>query len=419
MNRLWEKGCCNMPKEFFLTIESYVYFNCVGKDVVFYNSLTGDIFSFQDRNFSYLIKRLMKPYRLRVIKISCHDLSENIKKIISFLRKRFLVDLIPCENIKHRFFQVATGYEEVAKHAAFNVWRSSPVDLVSKCTIVVSQQCEQHCPNCLSYQKNCSFCLKRNGHDLPWDIFVSLVNTIKNNNPEILILGGDIFLYRYLKQTAVFLKEAGLIATYGNHYLNFYKHLKRMPLVLPKSAQLKIFVSFPLEEKKLYEVISYCEKNKILYSISFLVRSLADLRKARWMKKHFCLENKAEFYADAINADQILFSREVYLTKKVLSGLKPTLRTIYARKEINTDDFGNIFLFPDKSLYANINQKRIGFFNKNNLKELLSKELKKRNSWRKVRCLVKPCKKCVYNCLCPSLSSYEYLLKKNNLCYLL
>ena len=55
-------------------------------------------------------------------------------------------------------------------------------------------------------------------------------------------------------------------------------------------------------------------------------------------------------------------------------------------------------------------------FEKSSLKELVYKELTELETWLKVRSKETPCKQCINKDLCPSISNYELVIGKNNLC---
>ena len=58
----------------------------------------------------------------------------------------------------------------------------------------------------------------------------------------------------------------------------------------------------------------------------------------------------------------------------------------------------------------------IGNIQKSSLKELVYKELTELETWLKVRSKETPCKQCINKDLCPSISNYELVIGKNNLC---
>lgn len=82
---------------------------------------------------------------------------------------------------------------------------------------------------------------------------------------------------------------------------------------------------------------------------------------------------------------------------------------------MNTNFFGNLYVFSDSKVYANPNAKCLGNIKEDLLLDLIHKELIENSAWRKTR-NEKPCSDCIYQYLCPPISNYELVIGKSNLC---
>jgi len=119
-------------------------------------------------------------------------------------------------------------------------------------------------------------------------------------------------------------------------------------------------------------------------------------------------------YFDGSNLD--FFERNVFLSKEIILGAKPSFREIFARQAINGNNFGKLTIFPDGRIYSNVNMPRLGNIKRHSLYEAVYKEMLHGRGWRLTRRNVNPCKRCVYDSLCPPLSNYELVMGRNNLC---
>ena len=63
------------------------------------------------------------------------------------------------------------------------------------------------------------------------------------------------------------------------------------------------------------------------------------------------------------------------------------------------------------------NYNEIQHFFTHSLLELIAKELEQNTAWRKIR-NGEPCNTCLFQYLCPPISNYELIFKRQNLCSL-
>lgn len=91
-------------------------------------------------------------------------------------------------------------------------------------------------------------------------------------------------------------------------------------------------------------------------------------------------------------------------------------KTIFRHKVLNDNFFGKLTVFPSGEVFANVNCPALGNIQESSLKELVYKELTEQDVWLRVRSKEKPCKQCINKDLCPSISNYELVIGKNNLC---
>ncbi|WP_455592717.1 TIGR04150 pseudo-rSAM protein [Bacteroides sp.] len=91
-------------------------------------------------------------------------------------------------------------------------------------------------------------------------------------------------------------------------------------------------------------------------------------------------------------------------------------QTIFRRQSLDDNFFGKLTIFPSGEVHSNVNFPSLGNIQNSSLKELVYKELTEGYSWLKVRGNEIPCSQCINKSLCPSISNYELVIGRNNLC---
>lgn len=92
-------------------------------------------------------------------------------------------------------------------------------------------------------------------------------------------------------------------------------------------------------------------------------------------------------------------------------------QTIFRRQTLNENFFGNLFILPNGEVHANMNTMSLENINNMSLAEIVYKEMTQSTAWFKLR-EEKPCKNCVNKFLCPSISNYELVIGKTDLCHI-
>lgn len=112
--------------------------------------------------------------------------------------------------------------------------------------------------------------------------------------------------------------------------------------------------------------------------------------------------------------NNVFFTENVFITEEDIRQPGLNKREIFRNQTINSNFFGKLTIMPDGEIYANPNTTALGTIN-DSIYNLIYKEMTSNSSWMKTR-TDSPCDKCVYQWLCPPVSTYEYILKKPNLC---
>jgi pseudo-rSAM protein len=110
------------------------------------------------------------------------------------------------------------------------------------------------------------------------------------------------------------------------------------------------------------------------------------------------------------------FQNYIYITEEEILNSKLSKREVFAHQGLNTHFFGKLYIMPDENIYANCNNPAIGTINDSPY-EVVYKEIQEGKSWLLTR-NTRPCCECIYRWLCPSLSNYELVIGRPDLCML-
>ena len=116
-------------------------------------------------------------------------------------------------------------------------------------------------------------------------------------------------------------------------------------------------------------------------------------------------------------------SNEQFFKDYVYSDINSILKypidrqTIFRRKTLNENFFGKLYILPNGDSFSNMNTPAIGNVRTMSLAEIVFKEMECPTAWFKLR-EEKKCANCCNRYLCPSISNYELVIGKPNLCHI-
>lgn len=424
-----------MKKEYWFYIDTYVHVAVKKDAVLFYNSYTGKILEYSGSpEISALIKRLLAPKNLRVVRLKAKDLGDPVtRSFVDKIREYYMGDLLDVSFSGGKPIQ-APPIVKVQKDVKFlkgEAGRSVGEDMMkylSTVSLYITDRCNQACDICTGAFRQFPCCTagKKLKHDLtPADI-KGVADEIENRALNSLdILGGDIFMHPELETVLEIINGIQAPKTYHLHYLNAAAHLSQLSLLAAPHAggstlnhsRLKIPVHFPVEEGPLKAVIDAVAGLGMDTVFCFIVRGAEDFEKAQAMIARFQIaESEFHVFYDGNNLD--FFKENVFVDKEDIESIRPTLQEIYAREKINSIYFGHLTVRSNGRVYAAMNSRSLGSLGKHSFYDIVFKEMSNGASWRKTRKHITPCKHCTYELLCPPISNYNFALGMNNLCHI-
>lgn len=94
-------------------------------------------------------------------------------------------------------------------------------------------------------------------------------------------------------------------------------------------------------------------------------------------------------------------------------------QTIFRRQALNENFFGKLFILPSGEAFSNMNGKPLGNLKNAPLGQVVYNEFNDSKSWLLTRDTnTGNCFECQNRYLCPSISNYEMVIGKTNLCHM-
>jgi pseudo-rSAM protein len=416
-----------MRKSYWFYMEPYVHIAVKQGNALVYNTLNGKTIEEENPVIVNLIKKIDSKKNLSVIKLSEAELAEPvISNFVKRIREHFSGDLIDTSCSKGKPIQMLPRVKiqkdvEEAKPGGESAVGEGILDNLTELTLYISNRCGLNCPFCKNAFKQFLTCTKNNTNkpqELKLEDIIKFLNESQGSPIHRLnIVGGDIFSYSKFGELCRFLNDYKKFKTYHNHYLNLQNRESELKLINNQFSSFVVYVDFPIEEDKLKSAAGMFERLGIDREYVFVIQEEEEIEPVQAICNRLKITNFA--FKPYYNGENFNFFKDnVFMEKQALFQLKPDAKQIFSRIKTNPLNFGRITVLSNGAVYANMNEKKIGEFEKDSIYDITLRELFDGKSWRKTRDKVKPCKSCVYCFLCPPLTNYEYALKQNNLCHI-
>lgn len=229
------------------------------------------------------------------------------------------------------------------------------------------------------------------------------------------IIGGNILQYSSLNKLTDFLNRLPTRKVFYFHYLHFQNNNGNLQFFQGPGCGMNVAITFPTESGQLTLTLKRIKEILPDTKWTFVVQNSREMAESLKIIDTFKLGNVSlRPYYDGNNLS--FFKKNVFVSKSMVLKSRPTLREILARQAINPSHFGRLVVLENGSIHANVNTPRLGRLGKDSLYDILYREMSRGKTWRRVRPNADPCRRCVFQLLCPPLSNYEYVMGRNNLC---
>lgn len=408
-----------MKTECWLYLEPYTFIFGDENEYAIYNSLSGAYKLCPDnevvRNAISLLNRPENGYCCQIKSESLHDTS--FQSLVEWIRESFSGDLVErtVTSSKPFIFKPMLFFNtdiRRRKEKDLSFLGSRIVRNLSEVTVhLPASTCGgRDCVECTMYSKQMNHCAPSEGETLSLAEYVGLFDSVRHTGVSSLnLVACDIdndlaqFLLSYLKEFDM--KKSLYIR---------YSHLPEEP-----------FTSLPTSS---FETIVIVHENEIDTGLRDRICQTRDCNAIQWMltvsgqatveriERLGLADEENVFMQPYYNGHNFDFFKEFvcYDLSDVLSSV-PDRRSIFRKQVLNENFFGKLIVTAVGDAYANLNAAPLGNIRHGSLKEFVYDELVEPKSWLRVRSK-EPCSTCVNKYLCPSISNYELVIGKENLC---
>jgi len=412
---------------YWFSIEPFVHISLKGSCALFYNTLTGCALEYRNNlTVLNLIKKLRRKNNLLVIKLSDADLRQpQIKTFVKKIRQTYCGDLIPANLSKGKPIELMPmlNVQRDIKKLIVDPSRSIGEDIMSylsECSFYITNL-NGELPAALrdAYKQ---FLFFTNSDDAKSELDINMIEKFLQESRgsylrRINILGGDIFQYSRFKDLIKLLETMPIQKVYYACYLDADNHTSELNLLKGPLSEPAVLINFPLKIAALKNLVEQLAKNQIRTSFIFVVENETQVKDAGKLAKKFKMDDfSLQPYYNGGNIR--FFKKNVFVSKKDIFQSKPSYKEIFSRMCMNPLKFGKLTIRSNGDIYADVNAQKLGRLGQDSLYDVVFKEMKSQKSWRKTRTSVEPCRRCLFDVLCPPLSNYEYELKRNNLCHI-
>jgi pseudo-rSAM protein len=413
----------NRNKKYWLFLDGHTHCFVKDHEVLFYNSLNGKVLKNSNPKIIELGKQLLSKENLHVIEIDQEAIAvPDIAQFITNLRGEFMGDLIDTALTKEKPVQMMpmVKLDRDIKYLQEHPMRSVGdflMNYLSELNIFLNGDCQQDCSICSYAYRQSHCCTKKEGQEISWEklqlfLMEAATSTILNFN----LYGGNILQYSHLKELTEVLNESPATKKLHIHYSNLLK-ADNLNLFQKPGYEIKLIVPVNNDADQLSQALQMGQQYGLNLSVIFFIESEEDYLATEQKIKSLSIENYS--ISPLFNGNNSAFFEEnIFLEEQDICESKPSSKDIYAREKINTNFFGKLFLLSNGDIHANVNHEKLGVLGQDTLAQILYSEMETEKSWRQTRALVKPCSDCAFEKLCPSISPYEEVMERYNMCHI-
>lgn len=416
----------NIPKQKWLYFDGYVHLSFRESRVLLYNTLTGVLLDLKAApSVVNICKKSLSLKYAGVIPVGDRELKDNDFQIfLSLLREYYMGDLIDASQSLKKPVQM-TSIPKIQKDvrclkrdAARSVG-DNVLNCLSDVTLYLNNTCGQKCSFCNLYYKQIICCYKEAGisKDLDISTIEELFRQIQAASiTNLNICGGNPLDYVHLNELLIMLTALKIRKNIYIHSLNLND--SGTALKFFESAH-RIFIIFTYPCDGIFPgnaIKAIKELNRQVIPVC-LAASDEDFFQLKSMMEAFQLEHPV--YLPVFNgANPDFFKANFFLSAEDIRKVGISTKDIYINEKVNKENFGQLTITADGSVYANMNERKLGVMKKQNIPEMITRELIQGKSWLKIRKNVTPCKKCLYRSLCPPISNYNRVMGRFDFCTL-
>lgn len=414
----------NREKSYWFYIHPHTYFSQQKGTVVFFNTLNNKLLEYSDKEIYKFSKKLKYDWNLGVIRVREKEISSKLESFFSDIKYLFMGDLIDTAQKKNKPIQIMPSPKlryispELMTDQSKNLLVLDEIfDCLKSITLYINNSCGMNCSFCSHAYRQFACCHKSStANEISIEDLDGMFQELERFDIGCIdFIGGDIFAYSHLKELINKVNQTKAKKRFHTHVSNIQDTNILELIAESQLNELVILVSSPFDKSQISEKIDLMAKYNIPKKFIFVTETEHDLDQTERIISDFVLTSvHIRPYYNENNLD--FFKDFVYIDRDDIVSNKLTLHDIFSRGFFNISNIRKLTILSDKKIYANTNHRPIGTLGNDNLDDIVATELESGKSWRRIRKNVPPCKGCVYNCLCPPISNYEYSIGQYNLC---
>lgn len=409
-----------MKKEnYWFALKSHIYVEFKEENILLYDTRQGNRIESTSGEAIALIRQMYEPVNLGVIPVndnmlSCPCIGPFVQEVVA----KNMGDLTGREKYPQkpvRLLPILNLQKDIDKYKGDEdklvFFEKDIRKYLLELNVYVNNACGETCRHCNLIYKQVHCCTADGAEkrELSAENLKKLFEQLRYSPlRSVNVLGGNVLDYSHLAE----LKQ---LATLHSKELHYYLHYKNYrPQAGAGPVKWELLVTFPVDETLVREVCLSVDKENT--RLHYIIESDAYYHQAVTLQEKSGIA--AHDFLPLFTGSNLDFFREnIFVDKEDLFGKILSMREIFRNKKLNSNFFGVLYVLPDGSVKANLNAVSVGNIQKDELLNLIQKELILNTAWRQIRDR-RPCSGCIYQFICPPVSNYEKAIGKDNLCHL-
>lgn len=407
--------------KYWLYLEPYSFVFKGSNGTFIYNTLNGEIINVPHNNMQAVAAELLNPTNGYCVPIEYHFLEQ--PETLDFLRKlrnTFSGDVLNAVNNKPFIIppicHIVETKERMVKEHESSSRRYIMNNLSEISMFFPSNGTVNSCNSKLEYARQFLHCVDFSGELLDYDYYHNIFQKIMRLKVGLInILCEDIWAYKDWALLCHDLKKLDIKKVFYLEYSEKIEWSEVCKLQIDDKTKIVIHVHSPYDSKRVLKCMSLMKDKGINIEWAFVLKSENDLEQADEMmliSGDVCVTIHPLFINDNID----FFEKYVYNSYEDIVEFPISKQVIFRRQTLNENFFGKLFILPSGDVYANLNCKSLGNLKEQSLNEMVYNEMINSTSWFMLRDKG-VCEDCAYKYLCPSISNYELVLDKMNMCH--
>ena len=402
---------------YWLYLEPYTFIFAGKERLAIYNSINGQYLDVANDTCKNLLTELQVPENGYCIPIT--EQQAKGKDIISFIhsiQNSFSGDIIPSDPAKLHpnkkpfiIPPILRLYNTVETIKAGGGQELGEVILrnLNEVTLFLPGNCDKKCAGCRDYYKQFNHCSNFQEKDtLNYKEYQRLLNNSDAcgvNKVSLIIndFSNSVFLDIWKNRNSNTFKKKFVFSAQ-----NLSKEVINM---FSNTDELCVYVNNSFSTDKLNELKKLTRNLNIQWI--YIIENEKDIEGADFTNN----VSAVSFYN---KQNLFFFEKNIYLTLEDLLESPIEKQTIFRRQALNENFFGKLFILPSGEAYSNLNKESLGNIKTDSLAQLIYNEFDNSRAWLRTRDSVDVCSNCQNRYLCPSISNYELVIDKPNLCHI-